>query len=146
MKKSFSVFYILLSFIICGCSKNTISTGSKSYTSTSDSIADSSKGITQKYITAKRVYDLEYDADGCLEEALTLDEFPDLTFRRDESKAAFLIEGRETIIDPKQIGAKGSRFHRCGRICPAIASCPGRRGGSQCFAAGDVRELHHQPL
>ena len=107
MKKSFSVFYILLSFIICGCSKNTISTGSKSYTSTSDSIADSSKEITQKYITAKKVYDLEYDADGCPEEALTLDEFPDLTFRRDESKAAFLIEGRETIIDPKQIGAKG---------------------------------------
>ena len=110
MKKSFYAFYILLSLIVCGCNKNIITSqgGSNKGTNDSTSINDNSdKGANQKYITAKRVYDLEYNVNGYPEETMTLEEFPELTFKRDNSKVAFLIEGRDTVADSSRIGAKG---------------------------------------
>lgn len=110
MKKNFYAFYILLSLIVCGCNKNIITSqgGSNMGTNDSTSINDNSdKGANQKYITAKRVYDLEYNVNGYPEETMTLEEFPELTFKRDGSSAALLIEGRETVVDSNRIGAKG---------------------------------------
>ena len=110
MKKSFYAFYILLSLIVCGCNKNIITSQGESNMGTNDStsISDNSdKGANQNYITAKRVYDLEYDVGGHPNETMTLEEFPELTFKRDGSGVALLIEGRETVVDSDRIGAKG---------------------------------------
>lgn len=110
MKKSFFTLNILISLIICGCNKNIITSEDKSNTGTNDSTTmndNSDKGANQKYITAKRVYDLEYDVDGYPKETMTLEEFPELIFKRGGSRAALLIEGRDTITDSNKIGAKG---------------------------------------
>ena len=111
MKKSFFTLTVLISLIICGCNKNIITSEDKSNTGTNDSTTmndNSDKGANQKYITAKRVYDLEYDVDGYPKETMTLEEFPELIFKRGGSRAALLIEGRDTVTDSNKIGAKGS--------------------------------------
>ena len=60
----------------------------------------------KEYVKGQRIYDLEYDVAGYLEETMTLEEFPELTFKRDGSSVALLIEGRETVVDSNRIGAK----------------------------------------
>ena len=61
----------------------------------------------KEYVKGQRIYDLEYDVGGYPNETMTLEEFPELTFKRDGSSAALLIEGRETVVDSNRIGAKG---------------------------------------
>lgn len=110
MRKSFFTLNVLISLIICGCNKNIITPEDKSNTGTNDSTAmndNSDKVANQKYITAKRVYDLEYDVDGYPKETMTLEEFPELIFKRDGSRVALLIEGRDAVTDSNKIGAKG---------------------------------------
>ena len=103
MKKLTSIIFVPL-FILCGCAHET-----ESLTS-SESLSDetSSSVIESKYVKGQRIYDIAYEPDGYIDETLSLEEFPELSFVRSDNKHELYIEGREKIlVDSQKIGAKG---------------------------------------
>ena len=57
----------------------------------------------QKYVSAKRIYDFQYDPQGYDQEILTLSEFPNLVFRISYDQISFSIDGREDLGRPRSI-------------------------------------------
>ena len=103
MKKLLSIVFTSL-FVLCGCTRKTDSSISESL---SDSASSNSKA-ENKYVKGQRIYDIAYEPDGYIDETLSLEEFPDLSFVRSDNKHELYIEGRDKLIsDSQKIGAKG---------------------------------------
>lgn len=86
MKKRNKIFAILLFLLLSSCSQGNLSTNNSNV----DNSLSSSKN--QKYISAKRIYDFQYDPLGYDQEILTLSEFPSLVFKRNQNMLGFSID------------------------------------------------------
>ena len=103
MKKLLSIVFTSL-FVLCGCTRKTDSSISESL---SDSASSNIK-VENKYVKGQRIYDIAYEPDGYIDETLSLEEFPDLSFVRSDNKHELYIEGRDKLIsDSQKIGANG---------------------------------------
>ena len=100
MKKRNKIFAAMLILLLSSCSQGNLSIN----TSSVENGLNSSEN--QKYVSAKRIYDFQYDPQGYDQEILTLSEFPDLVFKRDEKKLGFYIEGKSDFgnLDSIYIG------------------------------------------
>ena len=92
MKKRNKIFVAMLILLLSSCSQGNLS------------IHTSSEN--QKYVSAKRIYDFQYDPQGYDQEILTLSEFPDLVFKRNKNKLGFYIEEKSDFgnLDSIYIG------------------------------------------